>query len=238
MVQMVILSVLLSVLFTWTLVQGLISITKGSKTNPDRLPPGPTPLPVIRNLLKLGNKPHKALAELAKTHGPIMMLELRRLTTVVISSPTMELVAHIGESCKAGVAIDIGQAAFRTSLNLLSNTIFSMDLADPNSDMAQELKEVMCSIMEEAGKPNLVDYFPMLQKMDLQGIRRRLTIHFGRIIELLEGMINQRLELKKVYGYIPSNDVLDTLLNITEDENQNDGIDRIHIENSLLVQKY
>uniref|UniRef100_A0A5B6Z161 Geraniol 8-hydroxylase-like n=1 Tax=Davidia involucrata TaxID=16924 RepID=A0A5B6Z161_DAVIN len=297
------LSFLLCVVFTWTLVQGLLSIAKGSKsTNPGKLPPGPTPLPVIGNLLKLGNRPHKALAELAKTHGPIMILKLGRINTVVISSPTMakqvlqkqdlafsnratpdsvrahnhnqvsmawspvstsrwrslrkicnshifssqrldanqhlrrqkvhELVAQIRESCQAGVAVDIGQAAFRTSLNLLSNTIFSMNLDDPSSDMARELKEVVCSIMEDVGKPNLVDYFPVLKKMDLQGIRRRMTINFGKIIELLDGMINQRLELKKVYGYIASNDVLDTLLNIIGD--RNDEIDQTRIKHLLL----
>ncbi|KAA8521950.1 hypothetical protein F0562_012736 [Nyssa sinensis] len=291
------LNFLLCVVFTWTLVQGIISITKGSKTNPSKLPPGPTPLPVIGNLLKLGSKPHKALAELAKTHGPIMILKLGRINTVVISSPTMakevlqkqdlafstrappdslsahnhkqvsvawlpvsarwrslrricnshifssqrldanqhlrrqkvqELVADIRESCKAGVAVNIGQAAFKTSLNLLSNTIFSMDLAEPSSDMAQELKEVVCRIMEDAGKPNLADYFPVLRKMDPQGLRRGLTIHFARIIELLDGLINQRLESKNIV----SNDVLDTLLNIIED--QKDGIDRTHIKHLFL----
>nr|WJK44486.1 geraniol-10-hydroxylase 1 [Camptotheca acuminata] len=291
------LSVLLCVLFAWTLFQGLLSITKGTKTNSGKFPPGPTSLPVIGHLLKLGNKPHKAFAELAKTHGPIMMLKLGRINTVVISSPAMakqvlqkqdldfcnratpdslrahshnqvsvawlpvserwrslrsicnshifssqridanqhlrrqkvqELVAHIRESCNTGVAVNIGQAAFRTSLNLLSNTIFSMDLANPSSDMAQELKEVVCRIMEEAGKPNLVDYFPVLKKIDPQGLRRGLTIHFGMVIELFDDLINQRLELKNT----ANNDVLDALLNIAED--QNDGLDRKHINHLLL----
>ncbi|KAM7510303.1 hypothetical protein LguiB_009178 [Lonicera macranthoides] len=33
--------------------------------------------------------------------------------------------------------------------------------------------------MAEAGKPNLVDYFPLLTGIDLQGIRRRMTVYFG-----------------------------------------------------------
>jgi len=43
-----------------------------SKANPRKLPPGPQPFPVIRNLLALGDKPHKSLTTLAKAHGPIM----------------------------------------------------------------------------------------------------------------------------------------------------------------------
>lgn len=41
-----------------------------------KIPPGPSPLPIIGNLLELGNKPHQSLAKLAKIHGPIMSLKL------------------------------------------------------------------------------------------------------------------------------------------------------------------
>ncbi|KAA8522313.1 hypothetical protein F0562_012986 [Nyssa sinensis] len=295
------LSFLLWFLFIGTLFQALLSIARGSKTIAKNLPPGPTPLPVIGNLLKLGNQPHKSLAELAKTHGPIMTLKLGQITTVVISSSTMarevlqkqdlsfsnrsipdalhahnqsqlsvvwlpvatrwrnlrkilnshifsgqrldakqqlrcqkvkELIAYVQQSCQASVAVDIGRAVFRTSLNLLSNTMFSIDLADPSSDTAQEFKELVWSIMEEAGKPNLVDYFPVLRKLDPLGIRHRMTIHFAKMLGLFDRMINERLKIRKLQGCITSNDVLDILLNISE--NNSDEIDRTHIERMFL----
>ncbi|GMP31568.1 hypothetical protein CsSME_00005726 [Camellia sinensis var. sinensis] len=68
--------------------------------------------------------------------------------------------------CQEGVAVDIGRVAFTTFLNLLSNTLFSVDLADPSHDSSKEFKELVSNIMEEAGKPNLVDYFPALMKID------------------------------------------------------------------------
>ncbi|GAY32917.1 hypothetical protein CUMW_281530 [Citrus unshiu] len=40
------------------------------------LPLGPRPYLVIRNLLEMGGKPHKSLANPAKIHGPIMSLRL------------------------------------------------------------------------------------------------------------------------------------------------------------------
>ncbi|XP_044474904.1 geraniol 8-hydroxylase-like [Mangifera indica] len=74
--------------------------------------------------------------------------------------------------------------------------------------------------MVEAGKPNVADYFPVLKKIDPQGIKRRLRIHFGKMLELFDRMIDQRLKLREVPGYFKTNDILETLLNIMEDKTE------------------
>ncbi|KAK1606043.1 hypothetical protein QYE76_029716 [Lolium multiflorum] len=51
-----------------------------------RLPPGPIPLPLIGNLHLVGDQPHRSLARLARTYGPLMSLRLGAVTTVVASS--------------------------------------------------------------------------------------------------------------------------------------------------------
>ncbi|GAV79595.1 p450 domain-containing protein, partial [Cephalotus follicularis] len=144
----------------------------------------------------------------------------------------LELVAYVKECCQAGCAVDIGLVAFNTMLNLLSSTTFSVDLADPRSATAQEFKELMWRIMEEAGKPNLVDYFPVLRKIDPQGIRHQLGIHFGKLYDMFDGMIYERLQLRKSPGYRSTNDVLDTLLNIFEDNSEE--MDRSNIKYLLF----
>ncbi|KAJ8549991.1 hypothetical protein K7X08_033698 [Anisodus acutangulus] len=116
-------------------------------------------------------------------------------------------------SNKNDEAVDIGRAALRTSLNLLSNTIFSKDLTDPFSDSA---KELALNIMVEGGKPNLVDYFPFLQKMDPQGIRRRMTLH------LMNDLIDERLKERKL-GNNANVDVLDALLNSQDNPEEIDS---------------
>uniref|UniRef100_A0A7N2LJB0 Uncharacterized protein n=1 Tax=Quercus lobata TaxID=97700 RepID=A0A7N2LJB0_QUELO len=42
----------------------------------------------------------------------------------------------LADTHQSSEAVDIGRAAFKTTLNLLSNTIFSVDLANPNFDIA------------------------------------------------------------------------------------------------------
>ncbi|KAF5478383.1 hypothetical protein F2P56_004946 [Juglans regia] len=60
-----------------------------------------------------------------------------------------ELLAETHQSSLTGEAIDIGKVAIKTTLNLLSNTVFSLDLANSDSDMAGEFKEIVGDIMRE-----------------------------------------------------------------------------------------
>ncbi|KAK6251208.1 hypothetical protein SCA6_005213 [Theobroma cacao] len=143
-----------------------------------------------------------------------------------------ELIAIVQKSCHAGEVINIGQAAFNTTINLLSNTIFSMDLVDPNSPTAQEFKKTVWGIMEEAGKPNLADYFPILRKIDPQGVRRRMTIHFEKLLDLFGKMFDERLQSRKAQGSTASNDVLDTVLDIIEGNIEE--LNKTHVTHLLL----
>ncbi|KAJ4824886.1 hypothetical protein Tsubulata_007195 [Turnera subulata] len=136
-----------------------------------------------------------------------------------------ELLADVQEHCHAGKAVDIGQAAFKAVTNGLSNIIFSLDLIHKSSGTSH--KDVVRGIMDELGKPNLADYFPILRYLDLQGLKRRIETNGEKLFDLYDRIINERMESRSMEGYVPKNDLLDTLLSISE---ENSGM----MNNSLI----
>lgn len=280
-------------------------ISKTMPTTVSKLPPGPKPLPLIGNLLALGDSPHRSLANLAKSYGPIMTLKLGQITTVVVSSHAMakqvlqthdqflscrnvpdsmtahnhelfglpwipisplwrnlrricntqlfaarildgneslrrekvaELVSDITRCALKNEAVDFGKVGFVTSMNLLSNTIFSVDFVDPNSEIGREFKVAVRGIMEEAARPNFGDYFPLLKKFDVQGIKKRQNVYFQRIFDVLEQMIEERLvEQKNTCGsYMHKHDLLHYLLNL-ENQDSDIKLGKIEFKHLLLV---
>lgn len=91
--------------------------------------------------------------------------------------------------------------------------------------------------MEEAARPNFGDYFPILKKLDFQGIKRKQTVYFDKIFGVLGFMIEERLqhqENEKNCGSAPNNDLLHYLLNLGS-ENSDIKMGKTEFKHLLLV---
>ncbi|KAL4562781.1 hypothetical protein LXL04_026811 [Taraxacum kok-saghyz] len=289
-------------LFLSALLTFIYAVTATGRRTP-RLPPGPYPLPIIGNLLKLGEKPHRSLATLSKQYGPLMLLKLGSRTTVVVSSPefakeffhthdlafssrtipytarivdhekysiawlptgdrwrrlrritreflfsvqcldgselqrgkkVQELLDHVNTCCTNGKAINIGAAVFTTTLNILSNSIFSIDFAQYDTVSSQEFKEAVMALLELAGKPSLADFFPILKPFDPQGFLRQGNVYGHKLLAIIDKIIDKRLESR--LSSSTNNDVLDSLLNLVQkDESSFSRDDMRHLFFALFV---
>ncbi|GLJ47036.1 hypothetical protein SUGI_0993260 [Cryptomeria japonica] len=91
--------------------------------------------------------------------------------------------------------VDIGHAAFLTSLNLVGNMIFSKDMFEwDKPEKSKEFKEALSEMLVVGGTPNLADYFPFLRPFDPQGIRKELTKVFGIMFAVFDRYIEERLQ--------------------------------------------
>ncbi|KAK9742863.1 hypothetical protein RND81_03G201500 [Saponaria officinalis] len=128
-----------------------------------------------------------------------------------------DLIEHVRHCCEKGQAVCVGNAAFTTTLNLLSNTIFSVDLGSHDSSDLQEFKDIVSGLMEVGAAPNVSDFFPLVRRLDLQGVFKRSCHLFDRMIVVFDRIIDKRLSDR----FAVNDDVLGTLFKLVEDDELN-----------------
>ncbi|CAI8602337.1 unnamed protein product [Vicia faba] len=130
-----------------------------------------------------------------------------------------DFLCDIDRSSKRGEAVDIGRAAFKTTLNFLSNTFFSMDFANSAGE-TDEYKDIIENLVRVIGTPNLVDFFPVLSMFDPQGIKGISSTFLEKLLQIIDSYTTKRLKLREDENYIPNDDMLDMLLNISQENGQ------------------
>ncbi|TVU31190.1 hypothetical protein EJB05_22868 [Eragrostis curvula] len=131
------------------------------------LPPGPRPLPIIGSLHLLGNQPHRSLAHLAKTHGPLMSLSLGTVTTVVVSSPEVAR-----EFLQNNDAVFATRSVPNALINHAKNSVVWL----PNSPRWRTLRKILGT---ELFAPHRLDALQHLRREKVQ----ELVDHVGRLAD-------------------------------------------------------
>nr|XP_043626607.1 cytochrome P450 76T24-like [Erigeron canadensis] len=142
-----------------------------------------------------------------------------------------DLLDYVQECLDNGKAVNVGQSATTTILNILSNFIFSIDIAEYDSESSQDFKELVWGLMEVGGTPNLADFFHILRPFDPQGLQKRAIHYTEKLMAIYEQHVGQRLqeraELCSSDSTSSSKDLTDVLLDISENEKSSINLDDI-----------
>ncbi|KAK6162409.1 hypothetical protein DH2020_002250 [Rehmannia glutinosa] len=133
-----------------------------------------------------------------------------------------KLCEYVNQCCEMGRAVDIGRAAFTTSLNLMSATLFSVEFAQYNSDSSQEMRDVVWGVMKGIG--SLI--WPIIFRIDPQGILRETTVCFEKLFAIFDRIIDDKLKSSRG----EKSDLLEALIHL----HQRDELSRNDINHLLL----
>ncbi|KAL9276015.1 Geraniol 8-hydroxylase-like protein [Drosera capensis] len=157
---------LVSILLLFISTKLFISKLKHGFSSPNRLPPGPFPLPVVGNLFSLNTKPHHSFAKLARIYGPVFSLRLGYVTTIVVTSTSAAkevlqkydaLFANrfVPDAMTLLHHARTQSSRWRSLRKIYVTNLFSTSRMDATSDLRnKKVQELMCYVREcsEAGK--------------------------------------------------------------------------------------
>ncbi|XP_057859141.1 cytochrome P450 76C2 [Cryptomeria japonica] len=90
-------------------------------------------------------------------------------------------------------SVNFADLIFHTGLNMLSNMMFSTKVFDPNNPDSVKFTNALTSGVKLAEKPNLADFFPWLEFLDLHGVDHKMAAHLKRAHHFLDLWISNRL---------------------------------------------
>ncbi|XP_021283128.1 3,9-dihydroxypterocarpan 6A-monooxygenase-like [Herrania umbratica] len=164
------------------------------------------------------------MSELLGTRTLDQLLPVRR-------EEMKQFVKIIQEKAKAGEAVDIGVELMRLTNNIISRMLLSKRCSD-KEDEANEVQTLVKEMNNLGTKFNLSDLLWFCKNLDLQGFKKRLKDVRDRYDILMEKIILEHKEArnKNGAGGDRMKDVLDILIDISEDENAEMKLTRENIK--------
>ncbi|KAJ0259165.1 hypothetical protein HA466_0055570 [Hirschfeldia incana] len=131
-----------------------------------------------------------------------------------------DLISFMRESSEREEAVDISHASFTTTLNIMSNILFSVDLGsyDPLKEL-NGFQDTVIGVMEAIGNPDAANYFPFLRVFDLQGNSKKMKDNMERLFRVFRGFIDAKIAEKTLRNNpkdVTDGDFVDALLHLTE----------------------
>ncbi|KAK6137686.1 hypothetical protein DH2020_028612 [Rehmannia glutinosa] len=97
---------------------------------------------------------------------------------------------------RAGSTVDIGEQMFLTVMNVITSMMWGgTGTGTERAGLGAEFKQVVSEMTNLLGMPNLSDFYPGLERFDLQGIQGKMKGLAKRFDKIFESIIEQRLKI-------------------------------------------
>lgn len=130
-----------------------------------------------------------------------------------------ELLAFLSEFSRAGRQVSVRKLVHATLNNIISNIEFSTDIVDLRSETVGRFQALARDLNDEAGRPNVSDFFPVLRTFDPQGNRRRVGRLMKGLYLIFDRLIEER-RWSRNFTTDRKNDLLDALLDQQEEKKE------------------
>ncbi|XP_047339075.1 cytochrome P450 93A3-like [Impatiens glandulifera] len=142
---------------------------------------------------------------------------------------------RVTKNARSGKAIDLGGELVRLTNNVISRMVMS-ERCSEKEDEAGEVRKLVQEMAELTGKFNLSDFIWFLKKVDLQGFGKRLKDVRHRFDGMMERIIREHEEARglRKNDHDQAKDLLDIMLDISEDEKSEMKLSRENIKAFVL----
>lgn len=140
---------------------------------------------------------------------------------------------------KKGSPVDLGEQIFLMMLNVITSMLWGGTLKgdDRRADVVgAEFKQVVGEITTLLGLPNFSDFFPWLERFDVQGIQKKMRGCAKKFNKIFESIIDQRIKTEKGGGIGGSGDkdFVQVLLKLKEDGDGKTTFTMTHLKALLM----
>ncbi|CAI9297770.1 unnamed protein product [Lactuca saligna] len=140
----------------------------------------------------------------------------------------------LSQNAKLGMPVDLKGELFKLTNNVISRMIVSERCSEDENE-ASNMMKLVTEITEISGRFNLADYIWFCKNLDLQGFGKRLKEIHPLYDNLIERIIREHEEeRRKKKDKDEVKDLLDILLNVSEDDSMELKVSRENIKAFIL----
>ncbi|XP_068635686.1 ferruginol synthase-like [Aristolochia californica] len=109
-----------------------------------------------------------------------------------------QMVRRVHDQADAGSPLQVRELIYSTLYNVVTGMLWGGVLKEEGmSEVAKEFRQVVEDIQGTFGRLNLSDFFPFLAPFDLQGLEHQRKKLSERLHQILDSIINKRLQMNK-----------------------------------------